>query len=63
MVWGVYAETVEGPARGRPPDDNRLAAASKMASRCLLALERLAPESPWLAGDALTLADLHAAPM
>ena len=63
MVWGVYVETVDGPANGRPRNDERLAAASKMASTCLLALEQLAPESPWLAGDALTLADLHVAPM
>ncbi len=34
-----------------------------MARTCLGALNDLAPDAPWLAGDQLTLADLHAAPI
>ncbi len=63
LVWGLYVETVEKPARGDRPDESLVAAAHEQAATCLGALQRLAPEAPWLAGDAPTLADLHLAPM
>lgn len=63
MVWGVYVETVEGPAHGRPVDHTRVQAAAKTALTCLRALDELAPTDPWLAGPNFSLADLHVAPM
>ena len=63
MVWGLYSEQVGKPARGMTPDLKRIEAARKTAARCLSALEAIAPDAEWLAGDALTLADLHGAPM
>jgi glutathione S-transferase len=61
LVWGVYVERVSGPARGRPTDAAKLAAALPKCETCLDALEALA--GGFLAGEMLTLADLHAAPM
>jgi glutathione S-transferase len=63
LVWGLYFERFEAPRRGREPDESRLSSARGLAATCLRALDALAPNQPWLAGDTLTLADLHAAPM
>ena len=63
MVWDIYVERVARPRDGEMSDEAKIAAALPVAATCLDVLERLSPESRWLAGDALTLADLHAAPM
>jgi glutathione S-transferase len=63
LVWGVYVEKVSGPALGQPTDQARLAAAISKSETCLAALGALIGEAPFLAGDQLSLADLHAAPM
>ena len=63
LVWGLYFERIEAPRRGRTPDEARMSSARGVAATCLRALDALAPNQPWLAGDILTLADLHAAPM
>ena len=63
MVWDIYVERVERPAEGTPADEAKIAAALPVAETCLSTLERLSPDSPWLAGDAISLADLFAAPM
>lgn len=63
LVWGIYVERIDGPRRGRAPDEARIARALPRAETCLAALEEIMGEGPWLAGPALTLADLHAAPM
>jgi len=63
MVMDIYVERVSAPARGRAPDEARIAAAVPQAERCLSALARMIGDAPWLAGPALSLADLHAAPM
>lgn len=62
LVWGVYVERIEAPARGRATNEARIARLLPKAETCLAALEALA-NGAWLAGDQLTLADLHAAPM
>lgn len=62
LVWGLYTERVDLPKRGRPADEAKIARLVPKAEICLAALEALA-DGPWLAGPALTLADLHAAPM
>jgi glutathione S-transferase len=63
LVWGIYVERVQAPRRGRPADEARIARLLPKAETCLAALEALMADGPWLAGPALTLADLHAAPM
>ena len=62
LVWGVYVERVEAPRRGRAPDETRIGRLLPRVETCLAALEALS-DGPWLAGDAISLADLHAAPM
>ena len=61
LVWDIYVERVSKPREGKATDEARVAAALPHAERCLRALAAL--QGAWLAGDALTLADLHAAPM
>ena len=63
LVWDIYVERVSQPAHGAPSDEVRIAAALPVARHFLETLQRFAVLAPWLAGDRLTLADLHAAPM
>jgi glutathione S-transferase len=63
LVWDLYMERVDAPRSGRVPDEARIATGAAQAGRCLDELVRLMGEQEYLAGDALTLADLHAAPM
>ena len=63
LVWDIYVEQVVAPARGREPDEARIRAALPRAVTCLGALQQIMGPGPHLAGGALTLADLHAAPM
>lgn len=63
LVWDIFVERVRAPAQGRQADEAKIAAALPKARICLAALSELMSGSPFLAGPALTLADLHAAPM
>ena len=63
LVWEVFVERVRAPAPGRTTDETRIAAALPRAETCLRALAEIGGDGPWLAGPALTLADLHAAPI
>lgn len=63
LVWDIFVERVRAPANGRTPDEAKIAAALPRAETCLAALEDIAGPGPWLAGPALSLADLHAVPM
>jgi glutathione S-transferase len=63
LVWDIFVERVRAPARGGTPDEARIAAALPRAETCLLALAEIGGDDRWLAGPAITLADLHAAPM
>jgi glutathione S-transferase len=63
LVWGLYFERIEAPRLGRTPDEAQMQSARRLAATCLRALDSLAANQPWLSGDALTLADLHAFPM
>ncbi|APO68725.1 glutathione S-transferase protein [Rhizobium gallicum] len=63
LVWGIYVELVSKPLRGEPSDEARVAIARSKAPVCLQALADLMDGEPWLAGETLTLADLHVAPM
>jgi glutathione S-transferase len=63
LIWVIYLERVVRPANGTDADETRIAAALPKAEVCLSALAELVREAPWLAGSAITLADLYAAPM
>lgn len=63
LVWGIGVETASKPARGEVPDEAVVTAAIPVAETCLRELEGFVARTGWLAGDRLSLADLHAAPM
>ncbi|ESX15056.1 MULTISPECIES: glutathione S-transferase N-terminal domain-containing protein [unclassified Mesorhizobium] len=57
MVWDVAVERLEKEA----PDEALVANGLRQAETVLRVLTALKPPGPWLLGDQLTLADLHAA--
>ena len=63
LVWDIYVERVDAPKEGRASDETLIATALPKAATCLQALADLMGVGPWLTGDILTLADLHAAPI
>lgn len=63
LVWDIYVETVSKPRRGEPTDAARAARALPAAETCLAELARLKQEGSWLAGAAISLADLYVAPV
>lgn len=63
LVWDIYVERVDAPNEGRASNEALIAAALPKAQTCLRVLSDIMADGPWLTGDALTLADLHAAPM
>lgn len=63
LVWDIYVETVSKPCEGKTPDQAVASAALPRAETCLAILAALKVPGPWLLGEQLTLADLHAAPM
>ncbi|MEM7223055.1 MAG: glutathione S-transferase family protein [Pseudomonadota bacterium] len=56
LVWDIYVAKRES---GEEPSTETLA----RGKTCLTALQDLKGEQPWLAGEQLSLADLHAAPI
>lgn len=56
MVWDVAVERLEEAE----PDEELIAGGLAQAETVLRSLK---PQGPWLLGDRLTLADLHAAPI
>jgi glutathione S-transferase len=63
LVWDIFVERVRAAFESRKPDDARIADALPVAGTCLDELVELMGDGPFLAGERLTLADLHAAPM
>jgi glutathione S-transferase len=63
LVWGISVEMVAKPAEGGVTDPAVVETATPIAETSLAELARLQNESGWLAGEALSLADLHAAPI
>lgn len=63
MVWDIYVETVSKPRSGEAPNEARVSAAIPQAQQALAALAALKTDGRFLLGDALSLADLHAAPI
>lgn len=62
-VWGIFVERVSKPKRGRTADEQKVAASLPKAAACYAAFADILGDRAWLGGDALSLADLHAAPM
>lgn len=63
LVWDVYVERIDRPREGEAADEEKIAAALPRARTCLTALLALKRPGPWLLGEQLTLADLHAVPV
>jgi len=63
MVWEVYAQRSVVPAGGGEADEDLIAAALPGLRQVLQQLDEWRAEQRFLAGDAITLADLHAYPM
>jgi glutathione S-transferase len=63
LVWDIFVERVRAAFERRTPDDARIAAALPLAETCLDELVEIMASGPYLAGDRLSLADLHAAPI
>lgn len=59
MVWDVAVERLSKPS----PDEALIASGLRVAETALRSLSALKREGPWLLGQQLTLADLHAAPI
>jgi glutathione S-transferase len=63
LVWDIYVERVSVPKHGGVSDERKIRDAIPRAVTCLTALQQIMLAGPFLTGPALTLADLHAAPM
>lgn len=63
MVRQVFSHRVFRPRVGGVPDEEQVGQGLAAAPRVLDAIESLAEGGPFLVGDALSLADLHLAPM
>lgn len=63
MVWGVFVQRVSVPLEGGLPDESLIATSLEAACTSLAALEALMGGAGFLAGESVSLADLHAFPM
>lgn len=62
-VWDIFVERLRVPQRGGISDEAKIAAAIPTVRKALSELARLSADRPFIAGPALSLADLHAYPM
>jgi glutathione S-transferase len=62
-LWDIYVERISIPKRGGAVDEAKIAAALPRAEKAASALADVLGDRPFFAGAALSLADLHAAPM
>lgn len=63
LVWGIYVEGVEKPARGEARDHGRFSKALSLAPRYLEVMDAFAAQAHWMAGADISLADLHLVPI
>ncbi|MGH8146848.1 MAG: glutathione S-transferase family protein [Rhodanobacteraceae bacterium] len=63
MVWGVFVQQVLIPLDGGLADEKTVACSLTASQTCLQALEALSGGTSFLAGESISLADLHAFPM
>lgn len=62
MVWGVFVQRISVP-HGGTPDEDKIASAMVDSAKCLAALEEICAAGPFLVGERISLADLHAFPI
>lgn len=62
-VWDIFVERLRVPQRGGISDEAKIAAAIPTVRKALSELARLSAGRMFIAGSALSLADLHAYPM
>lgn len=62
-VWGIFVERVSKPKRGEAANEQKVAASLPKAATCHAVLADILGRQDYLCGDAVSLADLHAAPM
>lgn len=63
MVWDVYVQRIVVAGGGGQADENLIAEALPTLRNVLQQLDQLRAEHEFLAGDSISLADLHAYPM
>ena len=63
MVWDVYVQRIVVVGGGGQADENLVAAALPTLQKVLQQLDQLRDEHEFLAGESISLADLHAYPM
>jgi len=63
MGPGLVIQRLVVPARGGTPDEDMIAKATKVVRSHLVMLNERLSEQPWVASEALSLADLYFAPM
>jgi glutathione S-transferase len=63
MVWDVFVQQVDRPGSSLPSHASTVKRGIEESRRCLRALSSIQDGNPFLAGDQLSLADLHAYPM
>jgi glutathione S-transferase len=63
LIGQLVIQRLVTPLMGGTPDEAAIEAALPAVRRSILALEVLAGDQKWLAGAALSLADLHLAPL
>lgn len=63
MVWGVFVQRVRIPLSGGASNETEIASSLQSAATCLKALEALLGPSSFMAGECVSLADLHAFPI
>jgi glutathione S-transferase len=62
-VWGIFVERVSKVKRGEAADEQKVAASLPKAEACYVVLANILGNQDYLCGAAISLADLHAAPM
>jgi glutathione S-transferase len=63
MIWDVFVERLVVPEEGGSPNEATIKNALATAEACVQQLESWLSVRPFLAGQRLSLADLHATPM
>jgi len=63
MIWDVFVERLVVPEEGGTPNEETIKNALPVAEICVQELESWLSIRPFLAGQRLSLADLHATPM
>jgi glutathione S-transferase len=63
MVWGVFVQRVRIPLDGGVPDEVEIESSLQSAMTCLKSLSLLLGSAAFLAGEHISLADLHAFPI